>query len=206
MLRKTRKNASEESRIFRIFSRKARPAICFLNYFPRKKSTQRPPELIKFPMPAARHENKINPAMGGGGGGETSRTLILRWASCTLPAARRRTTLRRRPRQPRPPDHPNPLPPPCETGVRAAATLRPCLCFRCVRGRNGSSLGFARGRGRGLGRGTREQHHQPPEEKKEKKAEEKEKASPVVARRRRGQGTNEAVGLGDDQKSSAQIN
>jgi hypothetical protein len=62
--------------------------------------------------------------------------------------------------------------------VRAAATLRPCLCFRCVRGRNGSSLGFARGRGRGLGRGTREQHHQPPEEKKEKKAEEKEKASP----------------------------
>ena len=62
--------------------------------------------------------------------------------------------------------------------MRAAATLRPCLCFRCVRGRNGSSLGFARGRGRGLGRGTREQHHQPPEEKKEKKAEEKEKASP----------------------------
>ena len=30
----------------------------------REKSTRRPPELIKLPMPAARHENKLNPAMG----------------------------------------------------------------------------------------------------------------------------------------------
>ena len=32
---------------------------------------------------------------------------------------------------------------PCEAGVRAA-TLRPCFCSRCVRRRNGSSLGIAR--------------------------------------------------------------
>ena len=31
-----------------------------------KKITHRPPGLTKFPMPAARHENKENPAVGGG--------------------------------------------------------------------------------------------------------------------------------------------
>ena len=33
--------------------------------FPAKKTSHRPPELIKFLMPAARHENKRNPAMAG---------------------------------------------------------------------------------------------------------------------------------------------
>ena len=35
---------------------------------PREKSTHRSPELIKFPMPAARHEKKRNPAMEGSRG------------------------------------------------------------------------------------------------------------------------------------------
>ena len=39
-----------------------KPRFC-PNLLPAKKSTHRPPELIKFPMPAARHENKPNPAM-----------------------------------------------------------------------------------------------------------------------------------------------
>ena len=34
------------------------------NLASREKLTHRPPELAKFPMPAARHENKRNPAMG----------------------------------------------------------------------------------------------------------------------------------------------
>ena len=36
--------------------------FCFL----RETLTHRPPESIKFPMPAVRHENKGNPAMAGG--------------------------------------------------------------------------------------------------------------------------------------------
>ena len=51
LLHKTRKNATKAAFVSGFF-------------FPRKKSTHRPPELTKFPMPAVRHENKKrNPAI-----------------------------------------------------------------------------------------------------------------------------------------------
>ena len=56
--------------------------------FPRKKSTHRLPGLIKFPMPAARHENKGNPAMGGGGGGGGGRRIERREGPPPAPPAR----------------------------------------------------------------------------------------------------------------------
>ena len=37
--------------------------LCVWDLFPRKTNTHRRPELIKFPMPVARDENKKNPAM-----------------------------------------------------------------------------------------------------------------------------------------------
>ena len=45
----------------------ARKAAFLPNFASREKLTHRSPELTKFPMPAARHENKRNPAMPGGG-------------------------------------------------------------------------------------------------------------------------------------------
>ena len=45
------------------------------NFASREKSTHRPPELIKFPMPPARHENKRNPAMHTTNKNETSNSI-----------------------------------------------------------------------------------------------------------------------------------
>ena len=51
--------------LLRKTQKKARKATFSPIFFPREKPTHRPPELSKFRMPAARHENKGNPAMPG---------------------------------------------------------------------------------------------------------------------------------------------
>ena len=58
-LRKTGKNVGKAAFLSALF-------VFLCDFFLRETLTHRPPELTKFPMPAVRHENKGNPAMGGG--------------------------------------------------------------------------------------------------------------------------------------------
>jgi hypothetical protein len=58
------KNARKAAVFFVIF------CLCVLGF--RERFSHHPPELIKFPMPTARHENKKNPAMPGPGPGVVS--------------------------------------------------------------------------------------------------------------------------------------